>query len=312
MRKFYSLALVGLASFASAQISLPALNTAYTQNFDGLVSTGTASTTLTGSLAGWSISETAAGANTTYATNNGSVNAGDTYSFGATGSTDRALGAIASSNVLSRWGAQFKNDTGSTITQLLISYTGEQWRMGDATRGINDQVNFEISTNATSLTTGTWTPVTALTYNSNEITGTAGLRDGNASNYRTTLTSTITALSIAAGQNFWIRFVDVNVAGTDDGLAVDDFSLTPQQSTSLATTENTASKKVFVKTTSVDNEIHFGVKSEVKIYSVAGQLLKTASVSENGVLNIADLQKGIYIVAGNVDGKAVSEKILKK
>jgi len=312
MRKFYSLALVGLASFAFAQISLPALNTAYTQNFDGLAITGTASTTLTGSLAGWSISETGAGANTTYATNNGSVNAGDTYSFGATGSTDRALGAIASGNVVSRWGAQFKNDTGSTITQLLISYTGEQWRMGDATRGINDQVNFEISTNATSLTTGTWTAVTALTYNSNEITGTAGLRDGNAANYRTTLTSTITALSIAAGQNFWIRFVDVNVAGTDDGLAIDDFSLTPQQSTSLATTENTASKKVFVKTTSVDNEIHFGVKSEVKIYSVAGQLLKTASVSENGVLNIADLQKGIYIVTGNIAGKAVSEKIIKK
>lgn len=312
MRKLYSLALVGLASLAYAQISLPTLNTAYTQNFDGLASTSTASTTLTGSLTGWSILETGAGANTTYATNNGSVNAGDTYSFGATGSTDRALGAIASGNVVSRWGAQFKNDTNSTITQLLVSYTGEQWRMGDATRGINDQVNFEISTNATSLTTGTWTPVTALTYNSNEITGTAGLRDGNAANYRTTLTSTITALNIASGQNFWIRFVDVNVAGTDDGLAIDDFSLTPQQSTSLGTTDNAASKKVFVKTTSVDNEIHFGAKSEVKIYSAAGQLVKTASVSENGVLNVADLHKGIYIVTGNVAGKAVSEKIIKK
>lgn len=312
MRKFYSLALVGLASLAFAQISLPALNTAYTQNFDGLASTGTASTTLTGSLAGWSILETGSNSNTTYTTGNGSVNTGDTYSFGAAGSTDRALGSIASSNLLSRWGAQFKNDTGSIITQLLISYTGEQWRMGDATRGINDQITFEISTNATSLTTGTWTPVTALTYNSNEITGTAGLRDGNAAAYRTTLTSTVTALSIAAGQNFWIRFVDVNVAGTDDGLAIDDFSLTPQPSTSLATTENAASKKVFVKTTSVDNEIHFGAKSDVKIYSVAGQLLKTASVSENGVLNIADLQKGIYIVTGNVAGKAVSEKIIKK
>jgi len=312
MRKIYSLALVGLASFAFAQISLPTLNTAYTQNFDGLAITGTASTTLTGSLAGWSILETGSNANTTYTASTGSVNSGDTYSFGTTNSTDRALGSIASSNLLSRWGAQFKNDTNTTITQLLISYTGEQWRMGDATRGINDQITFEISTNATSLTTGTWTPVTALTYNSNEITGTAGIRDGNAAGYRTTLTSTVTGLSVAAGQNFWIRFVDVNVAGTDDGLAIDDFSLTPQPSTSLATTENAAAKKVFVKTTSVDNEIHFGVKSDVKIYSAAGQLLKTASVSENGVLNIADLQKGIYIVTGNVAGKAISEKIVKK
>ena len=36
MKKFYSLSLIVLASLSYAQVSLTALNTAYTQNFDGV------------------------------------------------------------------------------------------------------------------------------------------------------------------------------------------------------------------------------------------------------------------------------------
>ncbi|WP_048506092.1 T9SS type A sorting domain-containing protein [Chryseobacterium angstadtii] len=311
MKKIYSLALLALTGFAFGQISLTALNTAYTQNFDGLANTSTGSLTLSGTLAGWSVSETGANANATYTADTGALNAGDTYSYGSTGSTDRALGSIASGNLLSRWGAQFTNNTGSPITQLAVAYTGEEWRMGQATRGTNDQITFEYSTNATSLTTGTWTGVSALTYNTTDISGTAGTRDGNSASLRTALNSTISGLNIAAGQTFWIRFVDVNITGTDDGLAIDDFSLTPQGS-ALATIDNKVADKAFVKNTSVENEIHFGLKSDIKVFTAGGQLVKTASVKENGVLNVADLQKGIYIVTGNINGKAVSEKIIKR
>ncbi|MFC3159286.1 T9SS type A sorting domain-containing protein [Chryseobacterium arachidis] len=298
--------------FCFGQISLNSLNSAYTQNFDGLAITGTGSTVLSGTLAGWSILETGSNANTTYTASTGSVNPGDTYSYGATGNTDRALGAIASSNLTSRWGAQFKNDTNVTITQLLVSYTGEEWRLGEAGRGTDDQIVVEISTNATSLNNGTWTAVPSLTYSTTDVTGAVGLRDGNSASYRTALSSTITGLNIAAGQNFWIRFVDVNITGTDDGLAIDDFSLTPQQSSVLATNEDFLSKKLFVKTTVVDNEIYFGVKSDVKIYNMSGQIVKTASVKENESLIITELKEGNYIITGTVDGKKVSEKIIKK
>ncbi len=311
MKKLYSLALLALTGFAFGQISLASLNTAYTQNFDGLANTGTGSSTLSGTLAGWNISESGSNANATYTADTGNSNAGDTYSYGAAGSTDRALGSIASGSLVSRWGAQFVNNTGSQITQLLVAYTGEEWRMGQASRGTNDQITFEYSTNATSLNTGTWTAVSALTYNSTDITGTAGLRDGNNASYRTALSTAISGLNIPAGQTFWIRFVDVNIAASDDGLAIDDFSITPQGSV-LATADNTISGKVFIKNTSVDQEIHFGSKADVKIFNVSGQLVKTASVNENGTLNIIDLQKGIYIVAGNINGRAVSEKIIKR
>ncbi len=45
---------------------------------------------------------------------------------------------------------------------------------------------------------------------------------------------------------------------------------------------------------------------------MAGQVVKTASVSENQSLNVSDLQQGTYIVTGTVNGKNVSEKVIKK
>lgn len=308
MKKIYSLAMMGLASLVFGQISLTNIGTAYTQNFDGLTS-GT-STVLTGSLAGWSIVESGSNSNTSYIADNGNANAGNTYSYGTTGSTDRALGALASGSLESRWGAQFENNTGTVINQLLISYVGEQWRFGGG-RSTQDHIIFEISTNATSLNNGTWTAVTALDYLSSNIAGTAGSRDGNNSTYKTVLNGTVPGLNISAGSTFWIRFVDENITGNDDGLAIDDFSLTPQNSGSLSTADVKNSKNLFVKNTVVKNEITFGTKAQVKIYSVNGQLVKTVDVTENKSLNVADLQNGIYIVTGLVEGKNVSQKIIK-
>lgn len=308
MKKIYSLAMIGLASLVFGQISLTNIGTAYTQNFDGLAS-GT-STVLTGSLAGWAISESGSNANTSYVADNGNANAGNTYSYGTTGSADRALGALASGSLESRWGAQFENNTGLVINQLLISYIGEQWRFGGG-RSTQDHIVFEISTNATSLNNGTWTAVTALDYLSSNIAGNAGSRDGNNSTYKTGVNGTVSGLNISAGSTFWIRFVDENITGNDDGLAIDDFSLTPQNSGSLSTVDVKNSKNLFVKNTVVKNEITFGTKAQVKIYSVNGQLVKTVDVTENKSLNVADLQNGIYIVTGLVEGKNVSQKIIK-
>ncbi|SFN16108.1 Por secretion system C-terminal sorting domain-containing protein [Chryseobacterium oleae] len=91
---------------------------------------------------------------------------------------------------------------------------------------------------------------------------------------------------------------------------IDDIKLVSQGA--LAVNDTKSSSVKFIKNTSVENEIYFGVQSDVKIFNVSGQLVKTASVKENGTLNILDLEKGIYIVAGNINGKAVSEKIIKR
>ena len=122
-------------------------------------------------------------------------------------------------------GASFTNNTGSTITELSISYTGEQWRLG--TSGRTDRIDFQLSTNATSLNTGIWTDYNSLDFSGPISSGTVGALDGNNAANRTTISFTITGLSIPNGSTFWIRWLSFDAAGADDGLAVDDFSLTP-------------------------------------------------------------------------------------
>src|SRR5262249_8635351 len=63
--------------------------------------------------------------------------------------------------------------------------------------------------------------------------GTTGAKDGNA--VQTALSATITGLNLAAGQGLAVRWVDVDVSGADDGLAVDNFSLTPHAGAVVST-----------------------------------------------------------------------------
>ncbi len=206
---------------AWAQIPIQAVNSPYTQDFNTLANTGTSNVL----PSGWVLTETgtSASADGLYAAGTGSSNAGNAYSFGAAGSTDRALGGLLSGTLTPTFGAGFVNNTSSTLTSIAITYTGEEWRLGTTARA--DSLLFQYSTNATSLATGSWTGVPSLNFGS-PFTTTVGAVDGNAAANRQALTATISGLSLAPGATFWIRWNDYNASGADDGLAVDDFSLT--------------------------------------------------------------------------------------
>jgi len=136
-------------------VSLTSLGTAYTQDFDTLSNTA-GSTTNTLAITGWSLTESGGGArdNEQYAVDTGGSGTGDTYSYGIAGATDRALGGLQSGTLIPSFGVFFDNNTGSTIASLTIAYKGEEWRLGTA--GRTDQLDFQYSLDATSLTTGTW------------------------------------------------------------------------------------------------------------------------------------------------------------
>jgi uncharacterized protein len=209
-------------------ISLTTPGAAVSENFNSLPQSGTtnASTTLPTS---WDFVET--GGNTTYAASTGTAAAGDVYSYGSAAAPgDRALGELDVNAVTPiTIGAGFTNDTGSAITSLDISYAGEQWRAGNTAAARDDRLDFQISTDATSLSTGTYTDVNALDFVSPVRTAAAaGALDGNAAANRTAVSSTVSGLSIPDGATFWIRWVSINPSGNDDGLAVDDFSITPR------------------------------------------------------------------------------------
>lgn len=228
MKKIYRLLYLWSAFFAvmqaQAQVDLRVINSPYTQNFDSLASSGTSNDI--GTLpVGWLFSETGTNANVTYAAGTGSSNTGNTYSFGLT-AADRAFGGLQSGSLIPAIGAGFVNNTGSIITSITLSYTGEQWRLGTSGRGA-DQLNFQYSTNATSLSTGTWTDADALDFLSPVTVGTVGALNGNDSLNSISVSSVITGLAIDPGAVFYIRWLDFNVSGADDGLSIDDLSLTP-------------------------------------------------------------------------------------
>jgi hypothetical protein len=210
---------------AQSTISLTNLGVPYTQDFNTLASSGT-STTNALSISGWAMTETGLGSrdNELYSIDNGGSNSGDTYSYGTTASTERAFGYLRSGSCIGSIGASFTNNTGSTVTSLNVAYTGEEWRLGAA--GRTDQLTFEYSLDATSLTTGSWTAVSALNFIT-PVTLTTGAKDGNLPANRTSLSSIISSLSLSNGSTIWIRWTDVDATSSDDGLAIDDFSLTP-------------------------------------------------------------------------------------
>ncbi len=207
-----------------ACVSLATLGSPVSENFDTLAQTGTTNAL---AITGWSLTETGGGArdNELYAADTGASNTGDTYSYGAAAASDRALGGLQSGTLIPVFGACFVNNTGATVTSLDVAYRGEQWRLGTAGRA--DQIDFQFSTDATSLVTGTWTDENSLDFATpNQVT--VGAKDGNVAPNFTAISSSLPGLTLAAGNVIWIRWNDLNASGADDGLTVDDFSITPQ------------------------------------------------------------------------------------
>lgn len=210
---------LALAATPLAAITVSQFNVTLTEDFDTLA-------LVTSSVlpAGWELHETGSGANTTYGAGTGSSSTGNTYSFGGSSSTDRALGTLRTSSVIASVGTMLTNDTGAVITELTLQYTGEQWRLGAT--GRTDQLDFSYSLDATSLATGAWTDIDALDFLSPTTSGATGALDGNLSDNQALISHTITGLSLAPGASLWFRWSDVEASGSDDGLAIDNLSVT--------------------------------------------------------------------------------------
>jgi hypothetical protein len=216
------------ATTLTSSISLTALGTNFTQDFNSLATSGTSSSL----PSGWYLSETG-GANI-YTAGTGSSATADAYSFGSTASSDRSLGSLVSNSYSATYGAKFTNNTGEVINNLFISYLGETWRVAVASR--TDQLDFQYSLNATSLSTGTWTDFNDLDYvnSSQSVTGNASLQQS------TNISNVLTGLNISNGSSFWIRWSDLNITGNDDGMAIDDFSIKPCGTVSAPTASDQA------------------------------------------------------------------------
>jgi len=93
LSKLWLLALLLTSSqFTSGQISISALGTSLTQDFNALAASSTSSSI----PAGWAFAESGTGADATYAAGVGAETAGNTYSYGTGTDADRAFGGLQS------------------------------------------------------------------------------------------------------------------------------------------------------------------------------------------------------------------------
>ncbi len=166
----------------------------------------------------------------TYRIENGGSNAGGVQSYGATNSTERALGELGSAGApVNIFGFGFTNATGGVITDLNLGYTGEQWRFGgnslNRPAGTRDFLNFQYSVGATSVNDSgaTFIEADAFDFFSPVASGTATPSTNAAPVGIMTFNSSLTNLNIMENQTFFFRFVGNDIGGSDDGLAVDDF-----------------------------------------------------------------------------------------
>ncbi|MEH2165259.1 MAG: Calx-beta domain-containing protein [Nostoc sp.] len=217
------------------QSILPASFTGtYSQNFNTLAAFGTSIAWANDStISGWYSTRT------NYNAGSGTDNTGAMYSFGTT--TERALGSVASGTTGTiYYGLRLQNNTGSPITKLQVSYTGEQWRNGGNTSQQQLKFSYQTGSTITSLTTGTWTPVTSLDFTGPIANETASFLIGNQAANRVTITPvTITlATPIANGEEIILRWEDIDDGGNDHGLAIDDVSVKVDGTTYIVTNTN--------------------------------------------------------------------------
>lgn len=209
-----------------AQISMSGGN--YTQDFDSLGSAN-ASWTDNATLVGWYASK---GVNpaTNYFAGSGAGTTGGIYSFGTSGvnpASDRALGSVASGSASSlAYGVRFVNDTGQAQTNILVSYTGEQWRSGTNTP---QSLTFSCQVSSSPLTNPAaagWTSVSALDFSAPNLSVFTTVLDGNDPANRTAFSNVLLAgVAVAPGEELFLRWLDIDNTGSDSGLAIDDLTV---------------------------------------------------------------------------------------
>ena len=154
----------------------------------------------------------------------GQPSTGAFYSYGADGSTERALGILNSGGITPNGSDAYialrlVNNTGVTLNSFTLTYDGEQYRVGNSNTA--ETLQFGFSTTATGadwFSTATFTSAPALNFTAPNASTTSGQSLGS----QVGITSTI-GLSWAPGTDLWLRWADTQLLSfDDDGLGIDN------------------------------------------------------------------------------------------
>lgn len=234
----------------------------YSQDFNTLIATGTVVWADNSTLPSW-YSQRVSGTGYNLVANDGASNAGNVYSYGTGTNTDRALGSVGSGGTgILAHGVAFHNTSSGSISTFTVSYTMEQWRNGGNTAAQPITWYYQISSSPiTALNPGSnsgWVAVPALDASSVINTSTAGALDGNNTSNKVVKSNVVIAgLTLAAGEYLMLKWDDLNDAGSDHGLAVDDFSASWISVASCATTSTITTSACTSYTVPSSDETYF-------------------------------------------------------
>ena len=216
----------------------------YNQNFNSLSNSIIAVTwTDNTTIANWYAQRTGTG--TTYVADTGTSNTGSLYSYGDLGNSERALGAVSSGGAAAgnfAHGLLLRNTSGVTITNITVSYTGEQWRRAASAA---QTVAFYYKTSSSTISAldpnnnAGWIAVTALDFVSPITGGAASSLDGNnVANQAIKSNIAIPSLNLANNSYIMIKWDDPDHASNDHGMAIDDVTVNWNIPCSITTTWN--------------------------------------------------------------------------
>lgn len=223
-------------SESHAQVSIAALNSTYTNTFDGVGSDDFLLTDdITGPLIGFYALRDVGNTNPNYVTaDNGSSTAEGFKNYGPLFQSDRSLGSLPGSGTgRMRFGVRFVNNTGTTVGSIRVSFTGEQWFNSGGQAPQTLLFAYRRATNVNDLFTGTYTPVPALNFVSPNVGPVQGAVDGNSPANRQARTATF-AVAVAPGEEIMLRWDMEDSGGPNHGLAIDDLTVTAQGGSTAA------------------------------------------------------------------------------
>lgn len=311
---------VGVFCFISysgsyAQISMLQTGSLF-QDFNTLSTSGSANPWVDNqTIPGWYWRCGVSGEPLGYFSDNGTSNYNGRRCYGST--ADRAIGGYnASTYSPYTYGVKLYNASSKTISNINVSYTGEQWRVGLDNNQEQIKFYYKVTSDPavtfTSLTTSGWTSVTSLDFTGPKTNASlVKILDGNDPSNRAIINEyTITGITIPSGSYVLLRWNDSYNAAGDHGLAIDDVTvkwtvptdgITPDVWTGAQSTDWFDSRnwsKAIVPGTDTDVEIAYTTNKTIgndnisikslKIES-GGQLTinsgKTITVTENSILD---------------------------
>lgn len=229
MKRTHALVLLGITVgpvTSTPAISLTDQNTSYAQDFNSLATSGTGNAWSNDStLPGWHLIRQGNPnfAASTYSAGTGSSSSGNFYSYGSSGSTDRALGSVGSSSVSGWIAASLINNSSTVFTGFSALWNGEQWRNAGNTSAQTMVFQYGFGSSFDGVSDWT-TPGGNFDFASPLHTSSAGAVNGNTLGLTQGLGGEITGLNWTPGTTLWLRWIEQNDAGNDHGLAIDDFS----------------------------------------------------------------------------------------